>query len=186
MPIAITGGKKLKTDARMQKAGIPVENRSKCWRPYPFRDRFATVMLFESMWKRPDTTAVWRLPLHSMSSRYFILAITVRSSGPGPVHCMPDHLQQLDYELEVAVVICRSGKNIKAADADEYIGGLMIMNDFSARRLQMEEMKLSLGPAKGKDFATALGPWLVTLDELEYPIFSVPPPAGSYRKVLGF
>jgi len=55
----------------------------------------------------------------------------------------------------------------KAAEADEYIGGLMIMNDLSARRLQMEEMLLNLGPAKGKDFSTAIGPWLVTLDELQ-------------------
>jgi fumarylacetoacetate (FAA) hydrolase len=86
--------------------------------------------------------------------------------GPGEVKCMPDHLQKLDFELEAAIVICKSGRNIRAADADEYIGGLMIMNDFSARLLQSEEMKLNLGPAKGKDFATALGPWLVTTDEL--------------------
>ncbi len=86
--------------------------------------------------------------------------------GPGEVKCMPDHLQKLDFELEAAIVICKSGRNIRAEDADEYIGGLMIMNDFSARLLQAEEMKLNLGPAKGKDFATALGPWLVTTDEL--------------------
>ena len=86
--------------------------------------------------------------------------------GPGEVKCMPDHLQKLDFELEAAVLICKNGRNIRAADADSYIGGLMIMNDFSARLLQAEEMKLNLGPAKGKDFATALGPWLVTLDEL--------------------
>ena len=87
--------------------------------------------------------------------------------GPGPVSCMPDHLEKLDFELEAAIVICRNGRNIKAEEADEYIGGLMIMNDLSARRLQMEEMLLNLGPAKGKDFATTIGPWLVTLDELE-------------------
>lgn len=88
-------------------------------------------------------------------------------SGPGVVSCMPDHFDQLDFELEVAIVICRHGRNIKAATADNYIGGLMIMNDWSARRLQKEEMMLNLGPAKGKDFATSYGPWLVTLDELE-------------------
>ena len=87
--------------------------------------------------------------------------------GPGEISCMPDHFEKLDFELEVAVVISKRGRNIKAEDADEHIGGLMIMNDFSARTLQMEEMQLSLGPAKGKDFATAVGPWLVTLDELE-------------------
>jgi len=87
--------------------------------------------------------------------------------GPGDVNCMPDHLEKLDFELEAAIVICKHGRNIRAEEADQYIGGLMIMNDFSARRLQMEEMLLNLGPAKGKDFSTALGPWLVTLDELE-------------------
>jgi fumarylacetoacetate (FAA) hydrolase len=87
--------------------------------------------------------------------------------GPGDVYCMPDHFEKLDFELEVAVVINKPGRNIKAENADEYIAGLMIMNDMSARRLQMEEMLLNLGPAKGKDFATCIGPMLVTLDELE-------------------
>src|SRR5688500_8030827 len=87
--------------------------------------------------------------------------------GPGDVKCMPDHFEKLDFELECAIVICKQGRNIPAEEADEYIGGLMIMNDLSARRLQMEEMLLNLGPAKGKDFSTVIGPWLVTLDELE-------------------
>jgi fumarylacetoacetate (FAA) hydrolase len=87
--------------------------------------------------------------------------------GPGEVACMPDHFEKLDFELEAAIVIAKPGRNIKAEDADEYIGGLMIMNDFSARRLQMEEMLLNLGPAKGKDFATTTGPFLVTLEELK-------------------
>lgn len=87
--------------------------------------------------------------------------------GPGDVWCMPDHFRQLDFELEVAVVIGKRGRNIKAEHADRYIAGYMIMNDMSARTLQMEEMKLNLGPAKGKDFSTVIGPWLVTPDELE-------------------
>jgi fumarylacetoacetate (FAA) hydrolase len=86
--------------------------------------------------------------------------------GPGPMEVMPEHLNRLDYELEAAIVVGKQGRNIKAADADEFIAGYTIMNDWSARALQMEEMKLSLGPAKGKDFATAIGPWLVTRDEL--------------------
>jgi fumarylacetoacetate (FAA) hydrolase len=86
--------------------------------------------------------------------------------GPGPVFCMPDHFKKMDFELECAVVISREGKNIRVDEADEFIAGLMIMNDFSARTLQLEEMLLNLGPAKGKDFATTTGPWLVTLDEL--------------------
>ncbi|MBY0245897.1 MAG: fumarylacetoacetate hydrolase family protein [Sphingobacteriaceae bacterium] len=87
--------------------------------------------------------------------------------GPGEIPCMPDHFQKLDFELEVAIVIGKKGRNIKAAEADEYIAGYMIMNDMSARTLQMEEMLLNLGPAKGKDFSTVIGPWLVTPDELE-------------------
>jgi fumarylacetoacetate (FAA) hydrolase len=86
--------------------------------------------------------------------------------GPGDIYCMPDHFQQLDFELEVAIVIGKEGRNIKAKDADAYIAGFTIMNDMSARKLQMEEMLLNLGPAKGKDFSTVIGPWLVTPDEL--------------------
>ncbi len=87
--------------------------------------------------------------------------------GPGPVYCMPDHFRKLDFELEAAIVISKKGKNIPAQEADSFIAGLMILNDFSARTLQVEEMLLSLGPAKGKDFASSTGPWLVTLDELK-------------------
>ena len=96
---------------------------------------------------------------------YFTNHHSVR--GPGNVRCMPDHFEKLDFELECAVLICKHGRNIRAEEADEYIGGLMVMNDFSARTLQLEEMLLNLGPAKGKDFATTIGPMLVTLDELE-------------------
>ncbi len=87
--------------------------------------------------------------------------------GPGDIVCMPDHFQKLDFELEASIVIGKKGRNIKAADADKYIAGYMIMNDMSARTLQMEEMLLNLGPAKGKDFSTVIGPMLVTPDELE-------------------
>ncbi len=87
--------------------------------------------------------------------------------GPGDILCMPDHFEKLDFELEAAIVINKMGRNIEASDADNFIGGLMIMNDMSARRLQMEEMLLNLGPAKGKDFSIVIGPCLVTLDELE-------------------
>lgn len=87
--------------------------------------------------------------------------------GPGEIRCMPDHFQKLDFELESSVVLCKKGRNIKADEADEYIAGYMIMNDMSARTLQMEEMLLNLGPAKGKDFSTVIGPMLVTPDELE-------------------
>ncbi|MBS1748271.1 MAG: fumarylacetoacetate hydrolase family protein [Bacteroidetes bacterium] len=92
--------------------------------------------------------------------------------GAGDIRCMPDHLEQLDFELQAAIVICKHGRNIRAEHADEYIGGLMIMNNFCARRLQSEEMLLGIGQAKGKDFANSLGPALVTLEELEQ--FEIP------------
>jgi fumarylacetoacetate (FAA) hydrolase len=87
--------------------------------------------------------------------------------GPGPLEVHEHHLQRLDYELEIAVVTGRPLRDCTLEEADAAIFGYTIMNDWSARYLQMEEMKLSLGPAKGKDFATALGPWLVTKDELD-------------------
>jgi fumarylacetoacetate (FAA) hydrolase len=86
--------------------------------------------------------------------------------GPGDVPVRPRHLERLDFELEAAIVVGTEARDVAAADADALIFGMMIMNDFSARALQMEEMTLSLGPAKGKDFATGLGPYLVTMDEL--------------------
>jgi fumarylacetoacetate (FAA) hydrolase len=100
--------------------------------------------------------------------------------GPGEIPCMPDHFHKLDFELEAAIVIGKRGRNVKAEDADHYIAGYMIMNDMSARRLQMEEMLLNLGPAKGKDFSTVIGPWLVTPDELEpYKIQAKPGHIGN-------
>jgi len=96
--------------------------------------------------------------------------------GIGEIECMPDHFEKLDFELEVAVVLYKKARNIKAANADSLIAGYMIMNDMSARTLQMEEMLLNLGPAKGKDFSTVIGPWLVTPDELEQ--YKVAPKPG--------
>ncbi|MEC7863694.1 MAG: fumarylacetoacetate hydrolase family protein [Bacteroidota bacterium] len=83
------------------------------------------------------------------------------------IELMPDHFHRLDYELEFAIVIGKGGENILSKNADKHIAGFCILNDLSARELQMEEMKLNLGPAKGKDFANVLGPYLVTPDELE-------------------
>ena len=83
------------------------------------------------------------------------------------IELMPDHFQRLDYELEFAIVIGKGGKNILSKDADNHIAGFCILNDLSARNLQMEEMRLNLGPAKGKDFANVIGPYLVTPNELE-------------------
>tara|TARA_B100000401_G_scaffold369547_1_gene268234 strand:- start:954 stop:1916 length:963 start_codon:yes stop_codon:yes gene_type:complete len=87
-------------------------------------------------------------------------------SGPGLIEISKRFLEKLDYELEVAIIIGKKGINVTPSEADAYIYGFSIMNDFSSRKIQMEEMKLNLGPAKGKDFATTIGPYIVTKDEL--------------------
>jgi fumarylacetoacetate (FAA) hydrolase len=87
--------------------------------------------------------------------------------GPGDDVPYPSYTKNLDYELEVACVIGRGGINIPETEAVGHIAGYMIMNDWSARDVQVGEMKIGLGPAKAKDFATSLGPWLVTADELQ-------------------
>jgi 2-keto-4-pentenoate hydratase/2-oxohepta-3-ene-1,7-dioic acid hydratase in catechol pathway len=87
--------------------------------------------------------------------------------GPGePVH-RPRTSRALDFELEVACVLGRGGTDLDEASAREAIFGYTILNDWSARDLQAREMKVGLGPAKGKDFATSIGPWVVTADEVE-------------------
>jgi 2-keto-4-pentenoate hydratase/2-oxohepta-3-ene-1,7-dioic acid hydratase in catechol pathway len=88
--------------------------------------------------------------------------IGARDDVPVPPGC-----QLLDFELEVAVVVGRDGASVAPEQAPEHIFGYTILNDWSARDLQRREMKVSLGPAKGKDSASTLGPWLVTVDELE-------------------
>ncbi|HWL00310.1 MAG TPA: fumarylacetoacetate hydrolase family protein [Parapedobacter sp.] len=134
----------------------PVPKPSSCRDAYAFRQHVETARQNRGVPMIPEFD---RFPVFYFTNHRAVF-------GPGDIPCMPDHLDELDFELEVAVVLNRQGRNIRALDADRYIAGYMIMNDFSARRLQMEEMKLSLGPAKGKDFATAMGPYLVTPDEL--------------------
>jgi fumarylacetoacetate (FAA) hydrolase len=87
--------------------------------------------------------------------------------GPDDPIAPPPGSKALDYELEVACVIGCGGQDIVADQAEAHIFGYSILNDWSARDLQRAEMSVGLGPAKGKDFATSLGPWLVTPDELE-------------------
>jgi fumarylacetoacetate (FAA) hydrolase len=152
--------------------GIPVEEMQ-LLAPIPFptscRDAFAFRQHALATRKNPNAelnVAYDAFPVFYFSNHHSI-------QGPGNIECMPDHLEELDFELEAAIVICKQGRNISAEEADEYIGGLMIFNDFSARKMQLEEMQLNLGPAKGKDFASAIGPCLVTLDELEkYEMFA--------------
>ncbi len=148
----------------------PVPHPTSCRDGYAFRQHVAAARRNRKVDMIPEF------------DQYPIFYFTNHNSiqGPGEVYCMPDHFEKLDFELEAAIVINRPGRNIKAEEADNYIAGLMIMNDLSARRLQMEEMLLNLGPAKGKDFATAIGPMLVTLDELEE--YEIPCKAGHTGK----
>ncbi len=135
----------------------PVPNPTSCRDGYAFRQHVAAARRNRGV------------PMIEEFDQYPIFYFTNHNAiqGPGPIDCMPDHFQKLDFELEAAIVVGKKGRNIKASEADAYIAGFMIMNDMSARTLQMEEMLLNLGPAKGKDFSTVIGPYFVTPDELE-------------------
>jgi fumarylacetoacetate (FAA) hydrolase len=87
--------------------------------------------------------------------------------GPGEIVPRPTYTAEMDFELEVACVIGKTGINIPVEEAEAYIFGYTIFNDWSARDIQRQEVKVGLGPAKGKDFASSLGPWIVTPDELQ-------------------
>lgn len=166
LPIAQAGELMLKEGSRTTNRRTPVADvdllapvpfPTSCRDGYAFRQHVAAARRNRKVEMIPEFD---QYPIFYFTNHHSI-------KGPGSVACMPDHFEKLDFELEAAIVICKHGRNIRAEEADEYIGGLMIMNDLSARRLQMEEMLLNLGPAKGKDFATTIGPWLVTLDELK-------------------
>ena len=144
----------------------PVPHPSSCRDGYAFRQHVASARRNRKLAMIPEFDSY---PIFYFTNHNAI-------QGPGEVTCMPDHFEKLDFELEAAVVIGKKGRNISAAEADDYIAGYMIMNDMSARTLQMEEMLLNLGPAKGKDFSTVIGPWLVTPDELE--AYKVPAKPG--------
>jgi len=87
--------------------------------------------------------------------------------GPGDEVAWPAYSDTVDYELEVAAVIGRDGRDVPVEAADEYIAGYTVFDDFSARDTQLAEMEGRLGPAKGKDFANALGPYLTTADAID-------------------
>jgi len=165
-PIAQAGELLIKEGTRSSNRAIPIEKvellapvpfPSSCRDGYAFRQHVAAARRNRKVDMIPEFD---QYPIFYFTNHHSM-------TGPGEIKCMPDHFEKLDFELEASIVISKHGRNIKAAEADEYIAGLMIMNDMSARGLQMEEMKLNLGPAKGKDFSTVIGPWLVTLDELE-------------------
>lgn len=148
----------------------PVPHPTSCRDAYAFRQHVAAARLNRGVEMIPEFD---EYPIFYFTNHNAIY-------GPGEIDVMPDHLDKLDFELEVSIVIGKHARNVKAAEADEYIAGFMIMNDLSARTLQMEEMKLNLGPAKGKDFCTVLGPWMVTPEELEpYKVDAKPGHTGA-------
>jgi fumarylacetoacetate (FAA) hydrolase len=113
-------------------------------------------MAFEAHVKRTRANRGLPVPPEWYEIPVFYFSNPAAIYGPGDEVPYPAESEALDYELEVAAVI----------GADGAIGGFTVMNDWSARDLQLREMKVGLGPAKGKDFATSLGPVLVTADEL--------------------
>ncbi len=131
-------------------------------RPPSFRDFFTYELHVKNAraLRGADVPAQWyEIPVFYFSNPHVFY-------GPDEPIPYPKGCQQLDCEFEWAAVISKDGRNISAAQADEYIAGFMLLNDWSARDFQAQEMAVGLGPAKGKDFATSVGPYLVTPDEL--------------------
>jgi fumarylacetoacetate (FAA) hydrolase len=131
-------------------------------RPPSLRDFYAFEGHVRTMWERRggEVPEAWyRLPIF-----YFSNVSEIR--GPDDPVWSPAASSELDYELEVAALIDTPATNLAPDRAEEAIGGFTIFNDWSARDLQREETAVRLGPAKGKDFASSFGPYLVTPDEL--------------------
>jgi fumarylacetoacetate (FAA) hydrolase len=131
-------------------------------RPVSMRDFYAFERHVATMWQRRggEVPEAWyRLPIF-----YFGNVSEIR--GPDDPVWAPLDSAELDFELEVGAVVDASGRDLDAERAEEAIGAYCILNDWSARDLQRDETIVRLGPAKGKDFATTIGPWLVTPDEL--------------------
>jgi fumarylacetoacetate (FAA) hydrolase len=131
-------------------------------RPPAFRDFYAFERHVQTMWQRRggEVPEAWyRLPV-------FYLSNVTELRGPGDPVCAPRGSAELDFELEVGALIDTPAFDLDPDRAEEAIGGYFVLNDWSARDLQRDEMPVRMGPAKGKDFATSIGPWLVTPDEV--------------------
>jgi fumarylacetoacetate (FAA) hydrolase len=131
-------------------------------RPPSLRDFYAFERHVRTMWERRGgeiPEAWYRLPI-------FYFSNTSEIRGPEDPVWAPGGSLELDYELEVGALIDTPVRDLAAERAEEAIGGFFVLNDWSARDLQRDETVVRLGPAKGKDFATSIGPWLVTPDEL--------------------
>ena len=114
------------------------------------------------MWQRRQSEipeAWYRLPI-------FYFSNTSEIRGPGDPVWAPRSSTELDFELEVGAIVDTPAFDLPEERAGDAIGGYFVLNDWSARDLQRDESTVRLGPAKGKDFATSIGPWIVTPDEL--------------------
>ena len=133
--------------------------------PVSFRDFYA----FEAHVKKgfekrgePMPEEWYQMPVYYKGGHLNII-------GPGEDVLWPSFTEKFDYELEIAFVIGKTGRDIAPAQARNYIAGFTVLDDFSARDIQRKEMKVRLGPAKGKDWCTSIGPLLVTMDEIGDP-----------------
>jgi fumarylacetoacetate (FAA) hydrolase len=131
--------------------------------PPSFRDGYGFEQHVGMMWRRRggEIPEAW----YRLAVFYFSNVSELR--GPDDPVWAPDGSEELDFEIEVGALVDTAARNLSVERGEEVIGGYTILNDWSARDLQRDETTVRLGPAKGKDFALSIGPWLVTPDELE-------------------
>lgn len=163
----------------------------------PARERQDVLIRAGRQQRRPVEDATFALPVHPRAMRDFLvfeahIAGMKKLDGPetpvpeqwyeapaflfmnpwsalptGADIPMPPFTQRLDFELEVAMIVKNTVRDVPLEEAQEHIAGFCIFNDWSARDIQGAEMRIGLGPSKSKDFANTLGPWITTPDELE-------------------
>jgi 2-keto-4-pentenoate hydratase/2-oxohepta-3-ene-1,7-dioic acid hydratase in catechol pathway len=134
--------------------------------PLPRPPSFRDFMAFEKHVRNARARRGLEIPDAWYETPVFYYSNAAAIRGPEDPVWAPPGSAELDFEFEVAAVIGKGGIDIPREQAFEHVAGLTILNDWSARDLQMKEMPVLLGPAKGKDFATTIGPWLLTFDEL--------------------
>lgn len=152
--------------ARRKPVGYPI-NEVLLYPPLPNPQSLRDFYAFEQHAKNVYANRGKEVPVEWYQGPVFYFSNPHSMYGPGSVISYPPNSQALDFELEVACVIGKSGRNIPVEEAGDYIFGFTIFNDWSARDIQLQEMRVGLGPAKSKDFASSIGPWIVTPDELD-------------------
>ncbi len=160
-PLSSTTNESLKSDGSQLTLGTVKLYPPILWPP-AMRDFYA----FERHVAATYTIRGKSIPAEWYQLPVFYFSNPTNIYGPEDEIPYPKLSQALDYELEIACIIGKEGRDIPPEAAEEYIFGFTIFNDWSARDLQAQEMRVGLGPAKGKDFASSLGPWIITLDEL--------------------